>query len=118
ALVTMLIVLAALLAGTAVATWQAVRATRANRMAIAAAVAEKKSKERAEARESETQAVLDFVEDKVFAAARPEGQAGGQGRDVTLRRAVESALPFVEASFTKEPLIEARLRMTLGTSFL
>jgi tetratricopeptide (TPR) repeat protein len=116
-LVTVLLVLAALLAGTAVATWQAVVATRANRVALAAAVAEKKSKETAEAREAETRAVLDFVENKIFAAARPQGQEGGQGHDVTLRAALEAALPFVEASFTNKPLIEARLRMTVGTSF-
>ncbi len=46
--------------------------------------------------------------EKVFAAARPEGRTGGLGHDVTLRGAVEAALPFVEKSFTEEPLIEAR----------
>jgi tetratricopeptide (TPR) repeat protein len=68
-------------------------------------------------REVETKAVLDFVENRIFAAARPEGQAGGLGRTVTLRRAVEAALPYVAQSFTNQPLIEARLRLTLGTSF-
>jgi tetratricopeptide (TPR) repeat protein len=116
-LVTVLLVVAALLAGTAVATWQAVVATRAKQNALAAAVAEKEAKQTAEAREAEARAVLDFVQNKIFAAARPEGQAGGLGREVTLRRAIEAALPFVEASFTNQPLIEARLRMTLGTSF-
>ena len=61
--------------------------------------------------------MLDFVEGKVFAAARPEGLAGGLGKTVTLRQAVETALPFVETSFKDQPLIEARLRMTLGSSF-
>ena len=69
------------------------------------------------ARARESQAILDFVENKVFAAARPEGQQGGLGRDVTLRKAVEAALPFVETSFPNQPLIEARLRMTLGIAF-
>jgi eukaryotic-like serine/threonine-protein kinase len=86
--------------------------------AVAAAAAEKQAKETAMARESETRAVLDFVENKVFAAARPQGQDGGLGREVTLRKAVEAALPFVQQSFRQQPLIEARLRMTLGTSFL
>src|SRR5262245_57933056 len=71
----------------------------------------------AKEREAETKAVLDFVEKRVFAAARPEGQAGGLGRQVSLRQAVEAALPFVAESFPKQPLIEARLRMTLGNSF-
>jgi eukaryotic-like serine/threonine-protein kinase len=79
--------------------------------------AERKAKETAEAREAETQAVLDFVENKVFAAARPEGLEGGLGREVTLRKAVEGALRFVENSFADKPLIEARLRRTLGRSF-
>jgi serine/threonine protein kinase/tetratricopeptide (TPR) repeat protein len=66
---------------------------------------------------AESRAVLDFFQQKVLAAARPKGQEGGLGREVTLRQAVEAALPFVEKSFTDQPLIEAQLRMTLGTSF-
>ena len=79
--------------------------------ALAAAEAERKAKETALAREAETQAVLDFVENKVFAAARPEGQDGGLGQDVMLRRAIEAALPFVDQGLTNQPLIEARLRL-------
>src|SRR5262249_25851718 len=108
---------AALLTGEAVATWQAIVATQAKQDALAAAGAEKEAKELAQAKEAETKAVLEFVENRVFAAARPEQQAGGLGHEVTLRRAVEAALPFVEKSFTNQPLIEARLRMTLGASF-
>jgi serine/threonine protein kinase len=85
--------------------------------ALAAAAAEKQAKETAVAREAETQAVLEFVENKVFAAALPEELEGGLGRDVTLRRAVEAALPFVDQGFQKQPLIEARLRNSLGFSF-
>jgi hypothetical protein len=134
-----------LLLGVAVSTWQAVRATRAEAAALAslaetekaraaeaeqrqlaeaaeqnaraAAEAEKKAKETAQTREAETRAVLDFVENRIFAAARPEGQDGGLGRDVTLRRALEAARPFVDKSFRDQPLIEARLRNTLGISF-
>jgi serine/threonine protein kinase/tetratricopeptide (TPR) repeat protein len=129
---------ALLLLGIAVSTWQAVRATRAEaaaranmvesekaraaeaeqrRLAEDAAEAETQAKEKALAREAETQAVLEFVENKVFAAARPEGQAGGLGREVTLRRAIEDALPYVDQNFRDQPLIEARLRMTLGSTF-
>jgi serine/threonine protein kinase/tetratricopeptide (TPR) repeat protein len=69
-------------------------------------------------REAEIEAVLDIVENKVFAAARPKDQEGGLGYDVQLRKAVEAALPFVDKSFADQPLIEARLRRTLGLSFL
>src|ERR1700733_1097430 len=62
--VTAALVASALLAGIVVSTWQALRARRAEAAAVAAA-------ENAQAREAETKAVLGFVEDKVFAAARP-----------------------------------------------
>jgi eukaryotic-like serine/threonine-protein kinase len=107
---------AALLAGAAVATWQAVVATNAKRDADAAAAAEKAAKEKAQVRQAETTAVLHFVESRILAAARPERQGGELG-GVTLRRAVDAALPFVEKDFTDQPLIEARLRMTLGQTY-
>jgi eukaryotic-like serine/threonine-protein kinase len=57
---------------------------------------ERQAKKDAQEREAETKAVLAFVEAKILAAARPEGDDGGLGRDVTLRRAIEAALPFVD----------------------
>jgi hypothetical protein len=145
AVLTTAAVAVALLAGTAFSSWQAVRATRAETAAVVAAEAERKAKDaaliaaKAESmakdaalvaaeserkakihafkREAETKAVLGFVEDRIFAAARPEGQEGGLGREVTLRKAIESALPYVNQSFPSQPLIEASLRLTLGRSF-
>jgi serine/threonine protein kinase/tetratricopeptide (TPR) repeat protein len=78
---------------------------------------ERKAKLEAEAREAEIAAVLKFVETRVFAAARPKDQSGGLGYDVKLADAVKAALPSVATSFPNQPLIEARLRMTIGTSF-
>jgi serine/threonine protein kinase/tetratricopeptide (TPR) repeat protein len=117
AVLTVAAVAAALLAGTAVASWQAVCARQAEAGAVAAARAERLAKEDAQAREAELEAVLKFVEERLFALARPEGLAGGVGRDVRLREAALSALSFVEKDFKREPLIEARLRLTLGMSF-
>jgi serine/threonine protein kinase len=145
AVLTTAAVAVALLAGTAFSSWQAVRATRAETAAVVAAEAERKAKDaaliaaKAESmakdaalvaaeserkakidafkREAETKAVLGFVENRIFAAARPEGQEGGLGREVTLRKAIESALPYVNQSFPSQPLIEASLRLTLGRSF-
>ena len=68
-------------------------------------------------RQEETESVLKFVESRVFAAARPTDQRG-LGRDVTLKAAVQAAMPFVADGFKDQPLTEARLRMTMGTSFL
>jgi serine/threonine protein kinase/tetratricopeptide (TPR) repeat protein len=117
AVLTIAAITAALLAGASVATWEAVSATRAEAAARAAAAAERQAREDAEAREAQTRKVLNFMKFRVFAAARPEGQEGGLGHDVTLRKAVEAALPYVEKSFAREPLIEAQLRLTLGASF-
>jgi serine/threonine protein kinase/tetratricopeptide (TPR) repeat protein len=118
------LVLLALVGGVIGTTWGMVRAEKersvaeANaRQALAAAAAEEKAKKTALAREAETRAVLDFVENKIFAAARPEGVGGGLGREITLGKAVEAALPFVEKSFRDQPLIEARLRYTVAKSF-
>lgn len=103
-------VAAALVAGTVVAGWQAVVATQAQKHAEDAAAT-------ALAKEAETRAVLDFVETNVFRAARPKGEDGGLGASLTVRQALEAALPFVADRFTEQPLTEARLRMTLGKSF-
>jgi non-specific serine/threonine protein kinase/serine/threonine-protein kinase len=97
------LVLFSMLAGTVVSVWLAVRADQERRIA--------------QTREAETKAVMDFLEKKVLAAARPEGQAGGLGHDVTLRQAIEAALPLIEISFKDQPLIEARLRLTLAVTF-
>jgi serine/threonine protein kinase/tetratricopeptide (TPR) repeat protein len=87
------------------------------REAIDAAVEEKKAKETAQKREAETRALLNFFLYRVIGAARPEGRPGGLGHEVTLRKALEAALHFVDESFADQPMIEARLRMTLGVSF-
>jgi serine/threonine protein kinase/tetratricopeptide (TPR) repeat protein len=137
-LVAVALVLLALVGGIIGTTWGMIRAEVARRDAVAAqraeadraegeskakeearaaADAEKKAKQTAQEREAETKAVLEFVENKVFAAARPKDQAGGQGYDVKLADAVKAALPFVDRSFTPQPLIEARLRATMGVSF-
>ncbi|HEV3006438.1 MAG TPA: tetratricopeptide repeat-containing protein kinase family protein, partial [Pirellulales bacterium] len=96
---------------------RAVGERQAKQEAIVAAAAEKVAKEAAQARSAETERVLDFVQNRVLAAARPAGYAQGLGRDVTVRNALEAALPFVDEKFGDEPLIEARLRLTLANSF-
>jgi tetratricopeptide (TPR) repeat protein len=111
------VVLLTLVGGIVGTTFGLLRAEQARRAEADRAEGERQARQEAQAREAETKAVLDFVEQKVFAAARPEGQEGGLGHDVTLRRAIEAAVPFVDESFKDRPLIEARLRQTLGISF-
>ena len=118
AVLTVAVVAAALLLGAVVAAWQAVAANDARLEALGAVEAEKEAKATALAREAESIAVLDFVQNRIFAAAGPEGKEGGLGPEVTLRHALQAALPAVQQSFTEQPLVEAKLHMMLGVSFL
>jgi serine/threonine protein kinase/tetratricopeptide (TPR) repeat protein len=111
------LVVLALVAGTIGTGIGLVRAVRAGRgEAVQRRLAEGNATA-ARQRVADLEAVLDFVENRVFAAARPRDEEGGLGYDVRLRKAVEAALPFVDRSFADQPLIEARLRRTLGLSF-
>lgn len=58
--------------------------------------------------------MVKFFAEKVFVAAQPVDEPGGLGKDVTLRAAIEASLPSLEIDFDKKPLLEARLRSTVG----
>jgi tetratricopeptide (TPR) repeat protein len=77
--------------------------------------AEAREKE-ARDKEAEAKAVLGFVENKILAAARPKGQEGGLGYDVTLRQALEASIPQIAHSFKGRPAVEGAVRLTMGTS--
>jgi eukaryotic-like serine/threonine-protein kinase len=86
-----------LVLGAAVSTWEAVRALAAEKRA---------------------QVVLGFLQDKVLSAARPEGEEGGLGYNVTLRAAIAAAEPSIGNSFTNQPEVEASIRDVLGNTYL
>ena len=132
------LVLFALLAGVAGTTVGLIRANRAAEAERVAKVdaeeqkgkallsAEREADERkkadaarveAQAKEAEANAVVQFLQDKVFAAARPKGQQGGLGKAVSLRDAIAASLPALGQGFAAQPLVEARLRRTLGNTF-
>jgi serine/threonine protein kinase len=114
-----------LIAGTIISAIQAVRATRAEDRAVAAGNAEGKRRQEAEAQreravqaEREALAVLDFFRTKVLAAARPQGQEGGLGTDVTVRAAVQAVETEIGRAFADQPGVEAAIRYTLGQTYL
>jgi tetratricopeptide (TPR) repeat protein len=94
-----LLLLAGLAASISLAAW----ANRERKQAVAA--------------EANTHAVLDFFQEKVLVAGRPAGQAGGLGREVTLRAAVDAAEPSISGAFTNQPLVEASIREVLGRTY-
>jgi tetratricopeptide (TPR) repeat protein len=122
---------AVLMAATAVSMWQAIRATRAEAAAVRAFDAEALQRRvaleqrdravlaEAQAKRSETEArtVLGFFRERVLSAARPEGEEGGLGREVTLRAALDAAEPGIAAGFAQMPTVEAAIRDALGESY-
>ncbi len=132
------VVVWALVGGVVASLWQAKRAMRAEyeaiskqlyaeqaqeaesvqrRRAVEAAAGEKFAKERALAKEAEANAVVKFLNDEVFAAAGSKGRSGGMAKDVTLLAAIVASLPALAKGFADQPLVEARLRVTLGITF-
>jgi serine/threonine protein kinase len=116
--------LVALSLGLIVCVWQAARATQAERAARLAERATRKARDRAEEEaakakqsEADARAVLDFVQSKIMAAARPEGDEGGLGKDVKLRAAVDAAERGIGQSFANQRSVEASIRDTLGQSY-
>ncbi len=76
-----------------------------------------KQRELAEKAAREARAVLGFFDTKVLAAARPKQQEGGLGIDATIRAAIDAAEPQIEETFPDQPLVEASIRSTMGTSY-
>jgi eukaryotic-like serine/threonine-protein kinase len=66
---------------------------------------------------SEMQAVLDFLQNKVLAAARPKDQEGGLGKGVSLRGALDTAESGIAKAFAGQPSVEASIRTALGETY-
>jgi tetratricopeptide (TPR) repeat protein len=93
------------------ATTQALAQTR---QAQAEARAEADNAQRSAA---ESEAVRRFLENDLLAAARPEGQEGGLGKDATIHQAVDAVRPRIAEAFKDQPAIEAAVRDTLGQTY-
>ena len=85
----------------------------------------KDSAKAAERSEQETRSVLEFFKNTLLAAGRPGNVslpdafwAAGQGKDVTLRKAVDASEAKVAEAFAQSPLAEASAREMLGLAYL
>jgi serine/threonine protein kinase/tetratricopeptide (TPR) repeat protein len=88
-----------LVAAATVSTWQAVRATRAEKTAAA---------------------VSEFLQNDLLGQADLANQPGaGPGRDpdVTVRTLLDRAARSIEGKFEEEPLTEAAIRLTIGKAY-
>ncbi len=111
------VVVAVLLLGVAGTTIGLIREDQARRDAETAERATEVKRAEAETAQAEATAVVKFFEDRILAAARPKGQRGGLGKDVTLRDAIAASVPSLSTGFAGQPLVEARLRLTLGKTY-
>jgi len=116
-LATVAALLLLLVAGVVVSTSLAVWALHAENEARTAEQTAHEERDHAVRSEKEAKDVLEFFQDKVLSANRPEGQEGGQGKDVSLRQAVDAAEPEVANRFADRPLVEASIRNTLGETY-
>jgi serine/threonine protein kinase len=104
----------ALVIGIVGTTSQAIRATREkNRAQEAELIAEQRQHE-AERQAAIAQAVNDFLNRGLLAAASPDREPD---RDVTVRQTLDRASKNIEGKFKDEPLVEAAIRSTLGDTY-
>jgi len=138
-LVTSAVVGLALVAGTALATWQAIRATQARTLATrrereaqtaaaeskALATELKKAAAESQRAAAESKAVLAFLVQDMLGAAAPHQALGrdvkvaeglAKGRDVKVAEVLANAEKKIDTAFPNQPLVEAGVRHALGTA--
>jgi tetratricopeptide (TPR) repeat protein/tRNA A-37 threonylcarbamoyl transferase component Bud32 len=106
--------LALLVVGTAVSTWQAVRATVAER---------ERDRQRMAAEEeaASSRAVLDFLNENVLGQASAFNQAisgAAPDPDLKVRTALDRAAAGLPGKFPNRPRVEAAVRTALGSAYL
>lgn len=67
--------------------------------------------------EADTKAFSDFLVEDVLIVARPEGEAGGLGINVTVKQALDAAAPKIGERFRGRPRAEAIARHDLGVTY-
>ncbi len=113
-LVGVSVVAIALLAGTtAVATWQAVRATRAERAAVDGQSRAERAQQRAEVARDEAESVITFLTDMLTAS-----DPADMGRDVRVVDVLDDAARLLQDGIPDAPAVAARLHNALGQAYL
>lgn len=79
------------------------------------AIGEHRARTEAERQTLIAQVVNEFLTNDLLAAADPNNSAS---RDITMREVLDSASERVEGRFEKEPVVEAAIRMTIGSTYV
>jgi serine/threonine protein kinase len=112
-----------LIGGIATTSWQAVRATDAERLAEDRLTETEEAKLEAERQTEVAEAVNEFLTRDLLAAAVPAAEKG-KGRDILLRDAVDAAAERIEEAsgeggrFEDKPVVEATIRETLAGTYV
>jgi Tetratricopeptide repeat/AAA ATPase domain len=72
----------------------------------------------AQQKEAGLSAINKFYQDYVLSAPRPKGFEGGASTQVTLKEAIDRAVPKIDESFKDQPELEAKVRHTLGVTYV
>jgi len=121
ALATVAVVATALVAGTAVSTFEAIRAVKAEGLAetrLAEATEARNqadsARQQSDLHASEARAVLDFFINDMIGAASP---SRAQGKMPTVDKVLAQADQLIPQRFADQPLIEASIRHALGKAY-
>jgi tetratricopeptide (TPR) repeat protein len=113
-LLTAGLVALALVAGAVTSTWQAVRARRAEAGALEDRDRARDAEEQAKQDAAIAEAVNEFLNEDLLAQADPRQSPD---RNLKLRLVLDRASKRIEGRFADQPLVEARLRRTLATTY-
>jgi serine/threonine protein kinase len=115
------VLVASLLAGTAISIWQAVRATNAKIATQQERDAANLARTEAAMDRDRIEAVLAFFEDEIIGQANPIRQASidyAPDPNVKLRTILDRAARKMPGSFKDQPAIEGSIRKTIGDTYL
>jgi tetratricopeptide (TPR) repeat protein len=111
-------VMLALVGGIAVSSWQAIRAARAERAALIERDRAMAEKQRADNESATAKAVTEFLQNDLLAQAGPSTQSGRKpDPDMRVRTALERAAATVGSKFAGQPVLEAKIRHTIGRTY-
>jgi non-specific serine/threonine protein kinase/serine/threonine-protein kinase len=106
-------VVAVFVLGAAGMTWQAIRATRAEKQAKGAQVVAEQRRVVAENNAATVTAVNDFLA-RMLGSVDP---AHALGREVTVREVLDDAAQRIGTELANSPVVEAQLRLTIGRTY-
>jgi serine/threonine-protein kinase len=110
----------ALVAATAVSTWQAVEANAARRLADKRLDNEQKARREAATEAAIARAVNDFLQGDLLgqaASTPPPGREFAEDPYLTVKEAVDRAEARIGQRFQDQPLVEAAIRMAIGEAY-